>query len=366
MADASTNLASSSLLPSEHPPTHRRARPLLTVVLTLALVLVLNFASGVLLRHVSPNRGYRIIERKWAMLESMTRPAETLILGDSTVNQGLDTRLIRAHYGDAEGATVNLATIGHMMLLNDAWMLERHIQRLGPPKRVILGHVYDIFQRRARTRHFLLVPAVPTVGDWTVSPPIKMTTRDRALLATDRLFPMYAQNDSLTTLVREPSTLLKELRTPEPDAALAGFEPNPGPASVEFVAKNARAHLGAIKRYPGKLSDENRAALEHMCALAERHDFDIYLAVSPVYDAFEADPIFKRFFMPVREDLRAMDAKYERLHLVMDWPLAFPARDMDSVDHVLHTGAERYTRELLKAIARHHANEVPEAAKSSQ
>ena len=335
-------------LPHEFVRDRRRQRTVLLLVLTASLLLAANLGAGVLLRRFSPNRGYRLIERKWAMLEAANSPllpVDTLILGDSSGNQGIDPRAVAAHFG---GRAVNLCTVGDLLLLNDAWMLERYLQKYPPPKRLILAHVYDVWQRRPRARNFTRVPVVPAVGEMAATPPLTMTPGERATLLMDRLLPLYSENESVSLLLRRPLYCWSSGITEAPPS-FAGFEPRPAgaPGAIE---RNARQHLHGLKRTRGGLSEANRAALARIDELAAAHGFEVYISVGPVYEAFANDPVYQRFWGESEAAIRSAVAAMPYVHLAVPRPTAAPLGDLESVDHVSEIGAAIYTSNLLRSI----------------
>ena len=98
-----------------------------TLVLGLIFLLVLLLASNFLLSRFSTNVGYTWIRMKWELLLDLDRPVDILVLGDSSMNQGLDTDYIAA---TEQVSALNLATNGALISVNDVWMLERYLKEL--------------------------------------------------------------------------------------------------------------------------------------------------------------------------------------------------------------------------------------------
>src|SRR5262245_5791244 len=115
-----------------------------SIVGAIAVVAILNVAAMGILGAWSTNIGYRLVQEKWDLLMRQRSPVEWLVLGDSSCNQGVVPAVLDE---ELRTTSLNLCTIGDMMLVGDAWMLRSYLQRVGVPRHVVMVHVYDIWGR---------------------------------------------------------------------------------------------------------------------------------------------------------------------------------------------------------------------------
>lgn len=332
-------------LPDERPAPARARKVALVVALTLAALLGVNALAGVALQELTTNRGYWLVHEKWSLLESLEAPADWLILGDSAGNQGVRPDVVTAELG---GSAVNLCTIGDLLAVNDAWMLERHIERLGPPRNVILVHVYDVWYRGLRflNRQPLLAKIPLPWGFWEdMDPPVTLSAKDERRLLLARYVPLWSENKTLSSWLRHPSKVLdRDFRL-----TAEGFMPLEEP-NAKNVKKDSREHLGASKRKHKPMAALNRDALDRIGALADEHGFDVWVATSPVWEGVWRDKRFRSMFQAVVRQIQAVAKRHPRLHVILPTPATFPASAMENVDHLTNAAAAVYTKKLAAAI----------------
>jgi hypothetical protein len=310
------------------------------IALTLALVACGNLLAGWVLARWSPNIGYTVVREKWTMLQRLDQPADWLVLGDSSANQGVDPLVLEAHLG---GRVVNLATVADMLALNDAWMLQYYIARFGPPRGVVLVHAYDMWERDARDQLLAEVP-LPW-GYWNNLQPTLTVDTWRALkLAELRYLPLYSRHDSLLMLIRgwwRPGD--------GPRFTPAGYMPV-GEADPQQVDADMREHLAATDGRLFVMSADNRRALGHIGRLASAHNFDVFLAHAPLHDRLYAHDSFRAYLAQVTFSLEQWADDDPHRHFLFPAPILFSRDRMQNVDHLTVTGAARYTEVLAVAI----------------
>src|SRR5262245_9968724 len=120
------------------PTTPRKI--LLTLLGTVSVIALINLVFV----FQSMNLGYRVIQQKWEMLLDLKQPVDWIVLGESSGSEGVTPDIISQELG---GKALNLCTIGNMLVVNDAWMLDKYIAKFGPPRGVVIVHVYDIWDR---------------------------------------------------------------------------------------------------------------------------------------------------------------------------------------------------------------------------
>jgi hypothetical protein len=332
-------------LPQEPPVPATRGRVLVALAVTLVVVTLLNLVAGRTLDRFTTNRGYWLVREKWALLESLPAPVDWLILGDSSCNQGIKPDLITAELG---GTAVNLCTVGDMLAVNDAWMLDRHIERLGPPKHVVIAHVYDMWARdlRALNRQPLLAKVPLPWAYWrTTTPALPLEPADERRLWVARYLPLWSENKTLATWLRHPGVLWQRDLSMTPEGFMAYDKANPG-----LVRRESKSHIDGARKRRFSLSKINRDALEHIRALADQHGFDVYIAAGPLYEGMWSDDGFKRHFQAMMKALDALAARSPRMHVLLHEPATYGVKQLENADHLVGPAAADYTRRLIAAI----------------
>ncbi len=315
------------------------------ILLGTGLMLVLtNSAARWYLEKHTPNLGYRLIQSKWKMLEDLQRPVDWLVLGDSSGNQGVIPEIFNETLG---GTAVNLCTVGDFTALGDVWMLERYLARFGPPRGVVLVHVYDIWWRSA-TRSILAQAPLSSEELENLVPEATRGLRNKVLLIVDRHVPLYSQNVTLSNLVRFPWRSGPRFAL-DAHGFMTWIEALP-----HTVKRDYEQHLTHVRDEPlFQLSRDNRRALARIRALAEQHDFDVYIANGPLFEELYDNGEFGRYFEQVQDTLRAFAASSRRVHQVLRDPITFPVHQMAGVDHVIYPAAKLYTNALVAEIIAH-------------
>lgn len=264
----------------------------LTAIGALAVVLVANAAAFFYLESSTINLGNSIVRQKWYNLQTMDAPVDCLILGDSSVSQGLDPRRFDSRLGVR---SMNFGTNGGWCLVGDVWMLETYLKRFPPPKSVLIVHVYDVYQRRLLPN--VLVQAPFGFGFWHgFSFQLGLDLKDQLKYAFLRYFPLYSQEQSLRQALLKPVLHQRgetEGLTPEGFMASSGADP-------AHVENDFRKHLRFVRENGFEVSAENKAALERLVDMAERQGFTIYYKSSPVYKKLYETPEYQRYIAPRR------------------------------------------------------------------
>ncbi len=319
------------------PPAGRRH--IATVVIgALVIVAVLNFAAVWYLSTWTPNVGYLLIAAKWHLLRTMDTPADVLIVGDSSGNQGVDPDVIRSRLGMS---SVNLCTIGDALVLEGAWMIEDYLARYGPPKKVIVVHAYDIWSRDGKISVLAQIPG----SWWRREPKISLTPKQRVKVFLNRYVPIYTQSVSLAHVLQNPWEAFHRALTLESDGYM-----REDAASPERVVQDARVHLQFVREGVPVMSQWNRAALKQMVDLADRYQFDLYVANGPVYDSLYADSAFRAYYARVQAAISDIVSTGHRSHYILNPPMTFPLEEMQTVDHVTREEALQYTARIASEI----------------
>ncbi len=158
---------------------------LLSLLGTFIFIILFNFAAKLYLKENTTNRAYWLINEKWELLLNQKKPVDWLILGDSSCNQGVVPSIVDEKLNVN---SINLCTIGDMLTLDDAWMLEKYIQRFGVPKNVLIVHVHDAWSREVNRSLLAKIPL--NWGYWQqLEPRVDLGLKDTAQLFVDSIHP---------------------------------------------------------------------------------------------------------------------------------------------------------------------------------
>jgi len=319
----------------------------LTILITIVGLIIVNLACIWYLAHFSPNTGYLLVAAKWKLLETLERPVDLLILGDSSGNQGVDPEVIGERL---RLSSLNLCTIGGNVALDDAWMLDDYIKRHGSPRAALIVHGYDVWSRVS-----MISVLAKTPGSWwNRKPDLNLSARDRLRVFLNRYVPIYAETQSLGYVFQHPYLAFRSNLELRPD----GFMPEKM-ADPKQVIKDMGAHIEYIRSTDIYLSEENRKALDYIARLADKGGFDVYIADGPLYDRLYDDSTFREFYAGVRSEINRLTSAHERLHYIMNPPMLFDKYQMQSADHVIYAAARNYTGRLADAIDSLEASKSP-------
>jgi len=334
-----------SYVPEEVVQPVRPRQLWITWIGAFLLVLFLNFLVAPRLLVGGRNLAGWIIGHKWRLLQELKAPVDDLVLGDSSCNQGVNPVTLAEALGDARA--VNLCTIGDMLALNDAWLLQTYIARFGPPKRVIIVHVYDIWSRDFNWSRVGSIP-VGLTDLRQLRPEVRLKRWQLRSYIESRYFPLYANNLSLQARLRPGDPALRNAPGPRHIDSL-GFLADTV-AFPDSVEHDLRGHLEFLGQDSFKLSSDNARGLARIAALARQHGFEVYLASAPVYRQLADAPAFQNYFTQVQKALATATGEDSPVHLVFDPPLTFAASQMQNADHLVLEAANHYTRALAERI----------------
>lgn len=329
------------------PITWRRS--LATVFLTVLFFVAINLLIKWYLIAYPINRGYWVTHEKWEMLDSLSEPAEWLILGDSSAIQGVVPSVIEEQLG---GQAINLATTAGIALLDDVWMLEEHIERYGPPKNVLVVHTVDVWDRDIAYQGSILIAKIPRPwGFWrasAVDPGLDSDLWIDIFLA--RYLPLYGETGSLLTVLGRaivtPERLFENPYRMEPD----GYIPVNQTSSGSTVTETEET-INKFEQNGFYISPINQTALDRMVALADEHDFELYLANGPLYEGLAQASAIQEFFADLNQTLEESAGRSNNAHY-LTLLAGMPLEQMQNIDHVNHAAAEVYSQMLASEINR--------------
>ena len=128
-------------------------------------------------------------------------------------------------------------------------------------------------------------------------------------------------------------------------------------ADPDQVQTDTRSHLRFVKDNVFRVSPNNQEALEHITALANEYQFEVFLANSPINDALYEDDQFQLYFGQVRQALQAYADTNERVHYVLQDPVTFTKEQMRNADHVTYAAAMVYSERLSAELGSYLASQ---------
>ena len=346
--------------PGEIPASSTRKCVAGTIAGTILLVVAINFGLLWYLRHTPHNLGYWVVNHKWQTLAERQEPADWLILGDSSGLCSVDTNAIESELG---GKALNLCTHADCTVLNGVWMLQAYIDKHGPPRGVILVHVYDVWQRS------MLLSVMTPMPAWSMDyvdprPRCAAGWREQARLFLYRDVPLDSQNRTLGRILQFRQTNASRDDTPRSytsGGTIFMLRANPGYLEEDFAEH--RAFLSQTHEFV--VSADNRAALRRYAELSKRHDFPIFLFNSPLYEKLWNYPEFQAYFSLIPEDLAEIVADSPRFHCLVDHPMVFSGDMLQSVDHIIEPAAGPFTDRIARRIQETLTHESPAVVRRS-
>ncbi len=329
------------------PPTERSPRATWrgigwTVAATAGLLFVLNAGAGMYLGRARADFTYWLVREKWRMLDALEEPVDWLVLGDSGGAHGVDPQTLQQRLG---GRALNLCTVVHYLLPGDVWMLERYIERFGPPRGVVIVHSYDMW-RYPEVPLSMLAHVPPARWQYSsVQPNAAAGARNQAKLWMRRNFPLVSQHRALSRALRVTRTAVSYGGLSR-GGQLIDVQANP-----ESVRSHYAEHVERLRdNLTFRLAPENERALEQLAAIADAHDVPIFLASSPQYEGLAQLAEYRAYVARIASALTVFAERHPNLHVILPRPVSFPADQMQNVDHVVGDAARRYTRALAREI----------------
>jgi len=321
----------------------QRSPTMRLVVGLFAFVALANVAAYLLLEWRPINRGNWLVREKWRLLDRSS-PVETLVLGDSSCNQG-----VRPDVLDARLATrsLNLCTVGNLLAINDAWMLGEYIEKHGAPKRVIIVHVYDMWTRTEDYTFRRLVAKIPRPwGFWNdMDPPLALGVSELEDIVSSRWLPLHAENASVLSWLRAPGRASGTRFAIDERGFMTVTE-----AAPHRVTENMRKHLRDLESTAPWPSEPNRLALRRLDELAKRHGIEITVALAPMFTELWAQPALREHVDRLRTAIRETLGPTSPVRVIDGAPRTFAAAQLENVDHVVGDAAREYTEWLASHI----------------
>ncbi len=337
-------------LPAEKPIASSWREVAIEIALAVALVVAFNVVVDRYLDLHPANRAKAVVALKWQLALHPPPAPSWVVLGDSSANQGVDTRLLADHYGKP---ALNLATVGDFQLVGDAWILQTLFESGARPQRILVVHVHDVWARSLEQLLHVVTRLRPPVDVARLDPPLAWQWGQRFELAWNHhfvnRFPFYTQNESLYWLLMNPRKMVAPPRVPL-DASGFEIEPEASPASVSEDANELRM---AARGGGFTVAPHQRAALETIARLAAEHGATVYLAAGPLADELANDADLQKVLAGVAAFLEAFAQDHPNVQVLSPLPFWLPADLMQSADHATEEGARRFTSMLIANADEH-------------
>jgi len=239
---------------------------------------------------------------------------------------------------------LNLCTTADMLAVNDAWMLDAYIKRVGPPKHLMIVHVWHLWHRDVTGESFAYIP-MPW-GFWTeYEPRLQLNLEDQAQTFLRRYFPLYYQNTSLGWMIRKPWAIRRGQLKLDSDGFMSETKADP-----KEVEADAKRHFNFVRKEKAHLSAVNRQGLEAIGLLAERYGIKVYIAPGPIYQGLYDDTVAHSHIEQLWREVAAVFTRNQNIHWVLKEPMVFPKEEMQNTEHVTLSAAHVYTESLAQAI----------------
>ncbi len=333
-----------STVPDESSPTLSARAVWLTVGGVILFVFLANLALIPIMAKYTPNSGYKIVHKKWELL-STAPDVDILIVGDSSGDQGVDPDVLQKELGMS---AMNFCTVGDMLVLNDAAMVEEYLRTHKTPKMVIDLHVYDVWERDVAGSALAQIPlSVSRLKE--VTPWATHNFDWTADILTSRYIPLYSESKSFKQLVFNTLTR-KKARTDEADKIQPNGFLRQESSDPELVNNDLAKHKETLRTLEAEVSETNKAALQRLIQLSNERGFSFYLVSAPIYQGLADSPDFQRHQKELSEILEGLMKDVKNGGYLFPEPKAFPMEVMQNVDHLTVAGAQLFTKQLAEEI----------------
>lgn len=336
-------------LPSESTTGSGPKRLIPTITVAALLLIAANLVAGRIVAKF--NTTQMVIDTKWSLVDSNELKGDGwLILGDSAGNQGLNPEVLADKLG---GVFLNLCTIGDMLTLDDAWMLDRWIENEGPPRGVIVVHAYDTWARSPKGTVFALIPGGPPPN---ATPTLSLPPKERLKYLVVKYAPLLTSNQTIRQIILNPReslhTLTKEHTSTQDtqsdptknSMSTLGFLSVPA-ANPENVRTDAHAHISSIQeqRSP-EMSSANAAGLKVIVDRCKSLGVPLLFVHAPTAQSLAQSTVYIEHFQKVNAQLAKHLAELGWGEIAFTNPVVFPDDQMQNADHLITGSAKIFSQ----------------------
>jgi len=304
-------------------------------VLFIAFNILIYFFFGFYDNHNGESNG-------WHSLEQLTEPVDVIILGDSVAASGISPDIIEAYTGLTAH---NFGLNAWWVYFNDVWLLERYIEKFGPPKVVIWGHNYEVANRQFNPVQQLGTTSYPYGFTWwSQYVELDLTQQEKATIITRRLFPLYYRQNTLMTVLTDISHGKNLLHNNRTDNGLS-IHMHVAPDNVTQKARNRAWSLYGLYM----INRENQQVSDAFFELIHQYDIPTYIFITPVHRIVKKND---KFLPSIRIQLdywHDVSLRYDNVRFNPEIP-TFDSDQMRDGIHLNEEGAEIYTEYLIDWI----------------
>ena len=317
----------------EYIPAVSKSKFVTSTLLPLAFFLILNLMLVAFFKIKNPNRGYEVIKKKWTLAQEYQGSIDWLVIGDSACNQGFNNKVFEQNI---KGKSLNLCTIGDMLVWDDVWLLEQLIDRNQIPKNIILSHTYDVWQRSEIPElSFQQVPQLDFKTSLDV--PYK---KNRFV----QFFPIIYQVKTIIHLLFNPGTLSKadlSYSTQGQQIITNHFK--------EKIKKDQKRHE-ATSESTFKISEENMEAFLKLIDLTKQNNIKLHYVHAPILENILDHSSFKNKYTQYINSINQLCSQHN-IKLISTEAIPFKLEELEaSIDHISFLASERYTEYIAQEI----------------
>lgn len=305
----------------------------------LILTLFVNFSAKYYLDRSTRNLGYFLIKKKWELLKNLENPVDLIILGDSSCNQGVNTDLITEKTGLS---ALNLCTMGKLLALNDSWMLDYYIRKHGAPDKILIIHVYDIWQRKINKNVIAKIPL--SWGFWEeLTPTLNFGLSDKYKMLVAKYIPLYSENVTAKKMMLQTGD---KFFSKEVSFTKSGYMWT-GKAFPENVDLDMKHHIEFTGANEFFVSSPNKIAMQEIIDRVEQNDIKLYISTGPLYTKIFSNLTFREYYDKVQNYLEELAAGSDNVHLILNDTELFERDEMQNIDHLIFSSANKFTLRII-------------------
>ena len=316
--------------------TYKKTSLLNFLLIILSCVLLITLCNIYSLRS---NYGDLIVVSKWNKLLKNIKKHNIIFLGDSSGDFGISPKIIKDNYGLT---SYNYCTVGSQNIIGDVLMLNQYLKNNTIPQKIILVHVYDVFNRRNINDTFINLPTNVLHGCYF---------KENNTLPFDKKITFSA--NYYLNILKNGKSMKKRLFKGNL-LTLKGFLQDEYGFQSELNNKNyvnlvegdINFHKKKIDRDTKLISKDNLKALDALKELKDKYNLDLYITISPLVNDLYADHRFKKRIEGIYDIL---EEKYKIKPLRKIYTTD-KTKFVNTVDHLVKEEAKEYTLHIMSQL----------------
>lgn len=311
--------------------------------MTLLLVAFLNVGAKFYLESHPTTVAYTLVQEKWKLLRQQKEPADIVVLGDSAAAFCLDPEYLSEKTGLK---VLNLATAGHILALNDAWMLNEYVRLVGKPQVVISIRFFPYWELESPSAHLLSCVPLPWEFWQVLRPGISLPGQQTWDLFLGRYFPLYSKSLTLQKLFRvwHHSPEITKVKKD------GGLELDLPPVADFSAGKLFSQRLKSP--VPFSISELNRFSLDALQSTCGKNGITLILANPPAYQGDTEQKYYASYLESLDQSLQAFASFYPHVLFFRAEPLVLGEEEMIDAIHARPSGARTYTERFYQQLKR--------------